>query len=261
MQARGKEFHGIYPSQGAARSNNPATTRAEALPGRFAVVAIGSSAGGIQALRRLVSGLPDDFPLPILVCQHVHRDKPSRLPEILARCTGLRAVAGAEGDRPSPGTIHVAPPNRHLRVRPDGLLGLSDGERVNHCRPAANVLFRTVAQAYGAQAVSVVLTGYGRDGALGSRAIQGRGGLAIAQDEASTEVFEMPLAARDLGRADLVVSLGRIAAALEILARQAEDAAPPHGEARVRPGEFDGGDRAQRHGRVPLCTGSRRHAG
>jgi two-component system, chemotaxis family, protein-glutamate methylesterase/glutaminase len=218
MRAHHEEFWGASPTRAPFS--------------RFEVVAIGSSAGGIRALKLLVADLPDDFPLPILVCQHVHRDTPSLLPEILAHRTGLRVVAGREGDLPSPGTIHVAPSNRHLWVRSDGLLGLSDGERVNHCRPAADVLFRTVAGVYGARAISVVLTGYGRDGALGSRAIQGRGGLAIAQDEASAEVFAMPLAARDIGGADLVLPLGQIAAALEVLARQTDDVAPPWG----RPG-------------------------
>ncbi len=87
------------------------------------------------------------------------------------------------------------------------------------CRPAADVLFRSVAAGHGAGATGVVLTGYGRDGAMGSRSIQQRGGLVIAQDEATAEVGDMPLATRDLGGADLVLSLDRMPAALDALAR------------------------------------------
>ena len=194
-------------------------TGADALVSRFEVVVIGSSAGGIVALKRLVAELPGDFPVPILVCQHVSREQPSQLSKILAYGSRLCVHPAREGVRPEPGTVHVAPSNRHLLVRPGGTLGLSDDDRVNHCRPAADVLFRSVAEHHGARALALVLTGYGRDGALGSRAIQARGGLAIAQDEASAEVFDMPCAARDIGGADLVLPLGRIAAALDILVR------------------------------------------
>ena len=208
----------LEPSGQRARRSGCSASRGTETPVRaFDIVVIGSSAGGVQALKLLVADLPNDFPVPILICQHVYRGRPSRLPEILARRTGLRVLAAEEGGRPEPGTIYVAPSNRHLLVRPDGRLTLSDGERVNYCRPAADFLFRSVAELYGSRAISVVLTGYGRDGALGSRAIQARGGLAIAQDEATAEIFDMPCAARDIGGADLVLPLDRIAAALDIL--------------------------------------------
>lgn len=186
---------------------------------RFDIVAIGSSAGGIQALKRLLSELPNPFPVPVLVCQHVQRDKPSQLAKLLAFWSGRRVVSAEEGQDPEPGTIYLAPSNRHLLMRPDKTLGLSDADRVNYCRPAADVLFRSVAEVYGDRAIGVVLTGYGRDGAMGSRDIQARGGLAIAQDEATAEIFDMPCAARDIGGADLVLPLGTLAAALTILVR------------------------------------------
>jgi two-component system chemotaxis response regulator CheB len=184
---------------------------------RFGIVVIGASAGGIGALMSLVAEFPPGFPAPILICQHVLRSRPSLLPVLLGYRTRLRVVAAEDEDVPQPGSIYVAPSNRHLLVRGDGRLGLSDAERVNFCRPSVDVLFRSVAEVYGARALAVVLTGYGRDGAQGIRKIQQHGGLAIAQDENSSEVFDMPLAARDLGGADLVLPLRQVAAALQAL--------------------------------------------
>ncbi len=187
------------------------------------VVVIASSAGGIQALKTLVAALPVGFPLPILICQHVLHSQPSRLPTILAYRTSLQVAAAKEGIRPMPGSIHVAPPNRHMLVRSDGTLGLSDSERVNYCRPAADLLFQSVADVHGAAAIGVVLTGYGRDGAMGSRSIQQAGGFVISQDLQSAEVDEMPMASRDIGGADLVLPLNQIAQALDVLARSRLD--------------------------------------
>lgn len=200
----------------------------------YDIVAIGSSAGGVQALSALVAGLPGDFPLPILICQHVLRDRPTMLPAIIARRTRLRVTLAEEGTVPMPGSIHVAPPDRHLLVRPDGALGLSDGERVNFCRPAADVLFRSVASVHGARAIGVVLTGYGRDGAMGCRSIQKGGGFVIAQDLATAEVGDMPLFARDIGGADLALPLGQIPAALDALVRHEP------GPAQIAPGGLRG---------------------
>ncbi len=186
--------------------------------GSFDIVAIASSLGGIQALIRVLGALPADFPLPILVLQHLRRGRPSLLPEILARHTKLRVKPAAEGDRPEPGWVHVALPDRHLHIRPDGLLGLSDGACVNFCRPSADVLFRSLAETHGPRTIAAVLTGLGRDGARGMELIAGAGGAAIAQDEASAEAPGMPCAAVDIGHADLILPLGGIAFALTVLA-------------------------------------------
>jgi two-component system chemotaxis response regulator CheB len=183
----------------------------------FGVVAIAASAGGVAALKALLGGLPATFPVPILVCQHVMRSRPSLLKSVLANRTRLRVVQGGRGEMPVGGNVYVAPPNRHMIVAPDGMLGLSDGCPENFCRPSADVLFRSVARFHGGRAIAVVLTGHGRDGAMGARAIQRCGGFAIAQDERSSGVFEMPLAARDLGGADLILPLDQIGPALQVL--------------------------------------------
>ena len=116
--------------------------------------------------------------------------------------------------RPQAGTVHVAPPSCHLLVAPGGALALSHADRVNFCRPAVDVLFRSLADVHGMRAIGVVLTGMGRDGAHGIAAIRRRGGLTMAQDDATAEAPGMPSAAIDIGRADMVLPLDRIAAAL-----------------------------------------------
>lgn len=204
----------------------PALAKPHFARGSFDIVVIASSLGGIAALGDLLGGLSAGFPIPILVCQHVRQGKPSLLPGILAHRTGLRVMAARQDDRPMAGTVHVAPPDRHLLVQPDGRLAFSAGEPVNFCRPAADVLFGSVAAVYGPRAIAVVLSGLGRDGAFGVRSIRAHGGFAIAQDEGSAVACDMPLAARDIGQADLVLPLGRIATALTLLA---EAAAQPDG--------------------------------
>lgn len=183
----------------------------------FQVVAIAASAGGVAALGAVLGALPETFPVPILVCQHVMRKRPSLLRQVLATRTRLRVVQGAPGQMPVGGQVYVAPPNWHLVIDRNGVLGLSDSRPENFCRPSADVLFTSVAKSYGVRAIAIVLTGHGRDGAMGARAIQQCGGFAIAQDERSSEVFEMPRAARDIGGADLTLPLNQIAPALQIL--------------------------------------------
>ena len=203
----------------------PAVSTPQHLP--FSIVAISPSLGGIAALGGLLGDVLAGFPLPILVCQHVRRGWPSLLPAVLAPRTALRLAAAREGDLPTAGCVRVAPPDRHPVVRPDGGLGLEHGEPINFCRPAADTLFRSVAEAHGPRAIAVVLTGRGCDSALGIQAVRARVGLAIAQDEDSSAAFDMPLAARDIGQADLVLPLGRIATALRLLASDEEGAARP----------------------------------
>ena len=216
--------------------------------GRFAVVAIGSSWGGVQALPELIGGLPADFPLPILIGHHVSRDRPTMLPTIIARRSRLPVALAEEDVKPKPGSVYIAPPDRHLLVRPDGRIGLSDDERVNWCRPAADVLFRSAATVHGAGTIGVVLSGLGRDGAMGCRSIRDRDGFVIAQDEKTAQMADMPLAARDVGGADLVLPLAQIAAALDVLARlgSCENSCPTVARFLSRP------DQAHEIGALPV---------
>lgn len=193
------------------------------------VVAIAASLGGVEAVSKVLADLPADFPLPILVVQHVNRCRPSLFPNILSHRTTLRVKAAEEGDVLVPGSVHVAPPDRHLLLRPDGALGLSRAAPVNFCRPSADVLFRSLADAFGPRTIAVVLTGMGRDGARGVEAVGWAGGATVAQDGSTAQAADMPHAAIDIGRADLVLSLHRIGFALQVLAERAGERSGPSG--------------------------------
>ncbi|MFJ4712141.1 chemotaxis protein CheB [Streptomyces sp. NPDC088785] len=187
-------------------------------PDGFAVVAVATSAGGVHGLTVLLSGLDADFPLPVLVVQHLDPHHRTVLAGILDRRTGLEVKLAEEGDTVRPGTVHLAPPDRHLLVGADGTLTLSRSEPVHFLRPCADLLFESVAEAYGARAVAVVLTGTGRDGATGVDAVKSRGGTVIAQDSATAQFGGMPEAAVDTGSVDLVLPLEEIPAVIRGLA-------------------------------------------
>jgi two-component system chemotaxis response regulator CheB len=145
---------------------------------------------------------------------------PSVLPMILGWRTRLVVRWAADGDELEPSHIYVAPPNRHLLVGPDGRLALSDGERIGWWRPAVDALFQSAAECHKQKAIGIVLSGAMWDGAAGMAAIAAAGGITIAQDQASAGFFDMPAAACDFGRADLVMSPAQIAGALRVLAER-----------------------------------------
>jgi two-component system chemotaxis response regulator CheB len=183
-----------------------------------ALVAIASSAGGIQALRVLLSALPCDLNAVFLIVQHLDPDHRSVLPEILARSTGMRVKHAEHGERVQPGVVYVGPPNSHLLLNVDWTITLAHTELVHFVRPSADLLFESVAAAAGERALAVVLTGTGHDGALGTSAIKKRGGHTIAQDEASSDYFGMPGSAIAEGSVDEVLPLEDIAAAVTAFA-------------------------------------------
>jgi two-component system chemotaxis response regulator CheB len=182
--------------------------------GAFDVVAFAASAGGLNALGLVLSGLPESFPAAVLVVQHLDPRHPSFLADILRRRTALQ-VQEAEGDeRLRLGSVFIAPPNRHLLVNPDATIALTQTELVHFVRPSADLMFESVAAVFRDRAIAVVLSGTGSDGSMGVAAIQKMGGKVIAQDEKSSEFFGMPSAAIQTGHVDLIVPLGDIAATL-----------------------------------------------
>ncbi|MBV9330215.1 MAG: chemotaxis protein CheB, partial [Alphaproteobacteria bacterium] len=157
------------------------------------IVVIGASQGGVEALHGLVERLPGDFAAPILVVIHVGAG-PSILPSILNDIGRLNASHVKNGDAIRPGHIHVAPPDHHLIVV-DGRLELSRGPRENWTRPAIDPLFRSAAEAYGADVIGVILSGGMNDGTAGLYEIKRRGGIAVVQDPDEAEAPSMPQSA------------------------------------------------------------------
>lgn len=180
----------------------------------FAIVAIASSAGGIGALGRVLGGLPPGFPVPVVVVQHLDPRHESVIAEVLARRARLKIKLAEAEECAEPGFIYIAPPNRHLLVGQQGTLSLSSSALVHFLRPSADLLFESVAGAYGAGAIACVLTGTGSDGAMGARAVKSRGGTLIVQDPESAEFRGMPDAAVATGAADFVLPLDEIAPVL-----------------------------------------------
>ena len=168
------------------------------------IVVIGASAGGIEALRELVSELPADLPAALFVVVHIQPYAVSRLPEILSRAGALPATHASNGEPIQPGHIYVAPPDRHLLVR-QGRIALSRGPRENHSRPAIDPLFRSAARAYGSRVIGVVLSGALYDGSMGLLVVKTRGGMAIVQDPREAAVDSMPRSALRLVEADAVL--------------------------------------------------------
>lgn len=184
---------------------------------RPAVLAIASSAGGVTALRGLLSGLPADFSVPVVLVQHLDPHHRTHLVEVLQRHTDLEVTLVEEGQAARAGTVHVAPPDHHVRIDRHGVLSLSAESKVSYVRPSADVLFASVAASFGERAVVCVLTGSGRDGATGAAAVGAAGGTVIVQDPETAEFAAMPRAAIATGAADLVLPLAEIPAALSSL--------------------------------------------
>ncbi|HZV50017.1 MAG TPA: chemotaxis protein CheB [Candidatus Dormibacteraeota bacterium] len=176
-----------------------------------------ASAGGLQALGRVLSSLPSRLPAAIVVVQHLDPHHRSRMAEILAKRTALHVAEAMEGEWLRPGQVRIAPPDRHLLVNPDGSLTLSQSELVHFVRPSADLLFESAAAAFGKRVIAVVLTGTGSDGAMGVTAVKKMGGTVIAQDEASSDFFGMPGAAIKAGAVDLVLPLAEIPSAIVAL--------------------------------------------
>ena len=190
--------------------------------GAFDLVALAASAGGLNALSQVLSGLPANFPATMVVVQHLDPRHRSLMADILSRHTALEVKQAEEGDKLSTGTVYVAPPNRHLLVNPDSTLSLTQSELVHFVRPSADLLFDSVAASYKERAIAVVLTGTGNDGVMGVQAIKKMGGTVIAQNQKTAEYFGMPSAAIKTGKVDFILPLPEISSALISLIMQGE---------------------------------------
>jgi two-component system chemotaxis response regulator CheB len=177
------------------------------------VLAIGTSTGGPNALAAVLKHLPADFPLPIVIVQHMPPMFTRLLAERLSADFPLRFAEGISGQVLEPSRGWIAPGDHHMVVVPEGAqfrIALNQDPPENSCRPAVDVLFRSVAKTYGAGVLAVILTGMGQDGLRGCEAIREAGGQIIAQDEESSVVWGMPGHVVRAGLADQVLPLSRI---------------------------------------------------
>ena len=186
------------------------------LPDKVDIVAIGVSTGGPNALKKIIPGLPADFPVPILAVQHMPPKFTASLAESLDRLSAITVVEGALNQAVKNGVMYIAPGGIHMVVRQAGavgkVLGLTDSPPVNNCRPAVDVLFRSVGLVYPKNILTVILTGMGSDGAAGVSAIRRKGGYCLVQDRESAVVWGMPGAVVEKGEADEICPLHRMAA-------------------------------------------------
>lgn len=197
-----------------------------------AMVAIGVSTGGPNALATLLAEVPPDFPVPILIVQHMPPMFTRLLAERLTTKCALPVREAIGGAPVCPGTIWIAPGDYHLTVKPTGSTVQFAVEQTlprNSCRPSVDVLFESVAQVYGEQTLGIILTGMGQDGLQGCRQIRDRHGQILAQDEATSVVWGMPRFVAEAGLADAVLPLDQIMP--EILRRVSCTAAGRGGKA------------------------------
>lgn len=187
---------------------------------RIEIVAIGSSTGGPNALAEIMPQFPPDFPVPVVIVQHMPRMFTNLLSDRLNVISKLHVQECKGGEKLKRGQVWIAPGDYHMtvsRVAGDFVLSLNQEPPENSCRPAVDVLFRSVAQAFGPNSLAVVMTGMGTDGMRGASAIREAGGAVLAQDQATSVVWGMPGSVVNASLADRVCALGDLAS--EILRR------------------------------------------
>lgn len=184
------------------------------------IVAMAASTGGPAALQAVLTGLPPNFPAPILVVQHIAGGFVDGLVTWLNSVCSLKVKLAVDGEPLAPHMVYIAPDDRHLGVSGRSRILLSRAPPIGGFRPSATFLFESVTRAFGAASVHVILTGMGQDGLPGLRQAHAVGARVLAQDEATSVVFGMPGAAVEAGIADRVVPLSAVAA--ELLAAMKE---------------------------------------
>ena len=184
---------------------------------RYEAIVIGSSAGGLNALKVLFRGLSEGFHIPLIIVQHISADSENYLIQILNDIRVLQVKEADEKEQPMPGMAYLAPPNYHLLLEPDRTFTLTIDERVNYARPSIDVLFETAAEAYKDKLIGIILTGANNDGSRGLKRIKDLGGLTIVQDPDTAEVESMPRAAIQATLTDHILPLEEIAAFLNSL--------------------------------------------
>jgi two-component system, chemotaxis family, protein-glutamate methylesterase/glutaminase len=176
----------------------------------YEAIVIGVSAGGLRALKTLLSFLPTDFSLPVIVVQHIGQSSDGYWIEELNKVCALNVKEADEKEKIVKGNVYTAPPGYHLLVETDHTFSFSVDERVNYARPSVDVLFESAARAYKNKLIGIILTGSNKDGAAGMKKIKEQGGIAIVQNPITAEAPEMPRAAIMATGVDYILSLEKI---------------------------------------------------
>jgi len=200
-----------FQFQALNMANNSSASSFEFRVSSFELIVIGVSAGGMNALPVVLSPLPRDFPIPVVVVQHISPDGDNTFfVKYLGRKLSVQVKEADEKKEIMPGHVYIAPPNYHLFIESDRTFSLSIDEKVNYSRPSIDVLFESAVDAYGSALAGVILTGASADGAEGLKKIKHNKGLAIVQDPQSAEAWAMPRAAIEACEVDYVLPLDEI---------------------------------------------------
>ncbi|AEI49001.1 chemotaxis protein CheB [Runella slithyformis] len=186
---------------------------------KYDIVVIGSSAGGVYALRELAAALPKDFKASIFVVQHLSSTSPSYLPQILSAAGPLKAVHPIDGTPIQPGVIYLAPPDHHLLLEPHRVL-VKKGPKENRFRPSIDALFRSAAYAYGTRVIGIILTGLMNDGTSGMWSVKRLGGVGIIQDPEEAMYPSMPESVLEYVEVDYRVAIAELAPLLVKLTQE-----------------------------------------
>lgn len=176
----------------------------------FAAVVIGASAGGFEAFGALLSPLPDSFPLPLFIAQHLHAADEGNFARHLNGITALSVRVPCDKENIRPGCIYVAPANYHMLIESNGSIALSVDPKIKWSRPSIDLLFESAAHAWGKRVIAVILTGANDDGAVGIKTIRQAGGETLAQTPTTAEYPAMPQAAIDTGGVQKTLDLAQI---------------------------------------------------
>ncbi len=177
---------------------------------KYKVIVIGASTGGLKALKAILSVLPSEFALAVIIVMHRHKDTDGYLEQTLDNECKMHVKQADEKEEIKAGVVYVAPPNYHLLIEDDGTFSMSVEGAVNYARPSVDVVFESASEVYGKGLIGVILTGANKDGSLGLKKIKESGGLAIVQTPETSEAEEMPRAAIASVSPDYVLPLDEI---------------------------------------------------
>ena len=177
----------------------------------YDVVVIGASTGGPKAIEKVLVELPKDLGVSILIVQHMPKGFTKSFAERLNKCCNLEVLEASDGMNIEKNKVYIAPGGYHMEVSKSNRISLNDEASIWGVRPAVDKLFLSISKVYNSNVISVILTGMGKDGAAGTKAIKLKGGTTISQDEESCVIYGMPKATYETGYVDYVFPLNKIA--------------------------------------------------